>query len=871
MPTLSGSLNITGSLIVNTITASFISGSITNAITASYALNATTASYAVSSPSASYAANATSASNALTASYVNPLNQDVSITGSLIVSQNLTVIGTSSFTYTTSSIVQVGSNTIQLNTNNPSARFGGLTVIDSGSFGTSSTGSLFWDSSNNKWIYSNPSGSSYDGGMLISGPRNTSGLGNETGMVENFVAVGQGTDHIQAGTIYNSGSTTQITGSLLINSSGTGYDLSVGSDKLFVSASGNVGIGTTTPLDKLSVAGDISMRFGQDVLRARGFAYSKLLETGYDGVVNQDYLKIYTAGEGANNANPKITIQRDGNVGIGTTNPIWKFAVSKAGDIGLEIDPDSGTPGKVGMYAYNRSTTTHVPLQFEASQYIFYTGNVGIGTTTPSAKLDMNGSINIASGLGNTSTRPAILAGSSISGEIRAYSTDFGNVGDDGFVRISAGAGTNSSTKSYIDITGFSTIPDMNKNIVLGTSGVERMRIDANGNVGIGTTTPNAKLDVNGNTIITGSLNNGSLNISSGLYSHAEGLNTISSGNYSHAEGNNTTSSNLYSHAEGQNTLSSGVSSHAEGYNTTASGGGSHSEGQNTISIGEGSHAEGAYTTSSGVFSHSEGNRTISSGSYSHAEGYNTTASGTSSHTEGHNTIARGVASHAEGYNATSSGDWSHAEGNNTVSSGSYQHVQGQFNISSSIESAFIVGNGTSASTRSNLIFAAGTTVQITGSLAATTVNINSVTTGTTTKNLGIDSTGKVIQVGNCVQEVFMYNFLSNTDNLDFYNDGLVKFGWDAPGDDLEFYMLTEPAGASDIRCLSTLNYGTQQNTSVTTPNILYDIYGAGVPAGNQLNAIITAETDSTYPMYQVDLYNASSRVTVKITKTKII
>ena len=702
MPTLSGSLNITGSLIVNTITASFISGSITNAITASYALNATTASYAVSSPSASYAANATSASNALTASYVNPLNQDVSITGSLIVSQNLTVIGTSSFTYTTSSIVQVGSNTIQLNTNNPSARFGGLTVIDSGSFGTSSTGSLFWDSSNNKWIYSNPSGSTYDGGMLISGPRNTSGLGNETGMVENFVAVGQGTDHIQAGTIYNSGSTTQITGSLLINSSGTGYDLSVGSDKLFVSASGDVGIGTATPLDKLSVAGDISMRFGQDVLRARGFAYSKLLETGYDGVVNQDYLKIYTAGEGANNANPKITIQRDGNVGIGTS-------------------------------------------------------------------------------------------------------------------------------------------------------------------------TPSAKLDVNGNTIITGSLSNGNTNTSSGLYSHAEGLNTISSGNYSHAEGNNTTSSNLYSHAEGQNTLSSGVSSHAEGYNTTASGGGSHSEGQNTISIGEGSHAEGAYTTSSGVFSHSEGNRTISSGSYSHAEGYNTTASGTSSHTEGHNTIARGVASHAEGYNTTSSGDWSHAEGYFTVASGSYQHVQGQFNISSSIESAFIVGNGTSASTRSNLIFAAGTTVQITGSLAATTVNINSVTTGTTTKNLGIDSTGKVIQVGNCVQETFMYYFPNITDNLDFYNDGLVKFGWDAPGNDLEFYMLTEPAGASDIRCLSTFNYGTQQNTFVTTPNVLYDIYDAGVSAGSQLNAIITAETDSTYPMYQVDLYNASSNVTVKITKTKRI
>lgn len=54
--------------------------------------------------------------------------------------------------------------------------------------------------------------------MLISGPRNTSSLGNETGMDSDFVAVGQGSDHIRPGSIYNSGSITQVTGSLTATS-----------------------------------------------------------------------------------------------------------------------------------------------------------------------------------------------------------------------------------------------------------------------------------------------------------------------------------------------------------------------------------------------------------------------------------------------------------------------------------------------------------------------------------------------------------------------------------------------------------------------------------------------------------------------------
>lgn len=88
-----------------------------------------------------------------------------------------------------------------------------------------------------------------------------------------------------------------------------------------------------------------------------------------------------------------------------------------------------------------------------------------------------------------------------------------------------------------------------------------------------------------------------------------------------------------------------------------------------------------------------------------------------SSLNNGYGTITSGSYSHAEGFETITYGSYSHAEGLNTIASGAYQHVQGQYNISSSAQSAFILGNGTSDGSRSNLIFASGSQVQVTGSL----------------------------------------------------------------------------------------------------------------------------------------------------------
>lgn len=144
--------------------------------------------------------------------------RDTTVTGSLLVTQNLRVLGTASFTSVTSSQIVVGASTITLSTNDPVVRFGGIVVTDSGSFGTNSTGSLLWDSERNHWIYSNPSGSEYDGAGLMSGPRNSSGLGNETYPAQFSVLRGQGGDHLEDSNIYSTGSNVTVnkgaTGSL---------------------------------------------------------------------------------------------------------------------------------------------------------------------------------------------------------------------------------------------------------------------------------------------------------------------------------------------------------------------------------------------------------------------------------------------------------------------------------------------------------------------------------------------------------------------------------------------------------------------------------------------------------------------------------
>ena len=153
-----------------------------------------------------------------------------------------------------------------------------------------------------------------------------------------------------------------------------------------------------------------------------------------------------------------------------------------------------------------------------------------------------------------------------------------------------------------------------------------------------------------------------------------------------------------------------GTNSHAEGEFPVASGTNSHAEGTGTEASGESSHAEGEFTIASNNGSHAEGIGTIASGEDSHAEGHNAEASGESSHAEGSGTIASGNGSHAEGFITKASGNNSHAEGTGTEASNFSSHSAGKYNAlmttggtpNNTTGTAFVVGNGTSSSSRSN-------------------------------------------------------------------------------------------------------------------------------------------------------------------------
>lgn len=182
------------------------------------------------------------------------------VTGSMYVTGDMVVQGSSSLQNITASAVSIGTNVVYLNTNTPAVRFAGLSVFDSGS--TAATGSLFWDSENERWIYQKASGSSYSGGMLISGPRNLGALGDEVGMPTNKLIMGIGGDHISSSNIYHNGIDTAFAGNVEVTGSIRGQILATNG---VVSGSSQVDVMSTTNIARLATTGSNQFNGNQSI------------------------------------------------------------------------------------------------------------------------------------------------------------------------------------------------------------------------------------------------------------------------------------------------------------------------------------------------------------------------------------------------------------------------------------------------------------------------------------------------------------------------------------------------------------------------------------------------------------------------------
>ncbi len=157
-----------------------------------------------------------SGSYATTGSNIFQGNQ--TITGSLYISQDLIVAGSSSIQNISSSIVNIADNIITVNALNPSVRFGGLAVIDSGS-SPQVSGSMLFDSVNDQWVFVHQNQSAITSSVLLMGPATFDSLGSETYLTQNRIPKGSGIEHLNDSNITDTGTKVSINSNLEITGS----------------------------------------------------------------------------------------------------------------------------------------------------------------------------------------------------------------------------------------------------------------------------------------------------------------------------------------------------------------------------------------------------------------------------------------------------------------------------------------------------------------------------------------------------------------------------------------------------------------------------------------------------------------------------
>ena len=281
-----------------------------------------------------------------------------------------------------------------------------------------------------------------------------------------------------------------IAGGLLSNSGNEIKLRTNNTDRLTVLNNGNIGIGTTSPLAKFHVEENASaVILLKEVTPTNGAAF--VMES-----LNQYVLLSNESGtfriENVTNSLQPFNINPSGQVGIGgdasnsSLDVYGKITMRNGATNGyIPVSDANGTMTWTDPNSVISITPSPWSLNGTYIHPTTITNDVGIGTITPEQKLDVIGYTRIGSGAGNANM-----------GLLLATPAP-------GISLIRAGG------RAYTD---FRIIQGNSAPLTLHTSDLERLRIDGNGNVGIGTTTPGL---ISGATKYLSIVNNGPYNSAS--------------------------------------------------------------------------------------------------------------------------------------------------------------------------------------------------------------------------------------------------------------------------------------------------------------------------------------------------------------------
>lgn len=273
--------------------------------------------------------------------------------------------------------------------------------------------------------------------------------------------------------------------------------------KMTILGNGNVGIGTTSPGRQLHVYATTPASSSGILLDVGGTLGRQYSLLSTNSTSGQGGGKFIVFDDGATAS--RLVIDPSGNVGIGTTTPSTNLAISSTGANGLDLRADTGTPTNSGRLFFSTGTAGQSVrlMNFGSGHFTIATGATP-GSNSGTEVFRITNVGNV--GIGTTTPTQAL----DISGNSKVSGKTFTNAVTRGSTSslLTLNSDSNSGNGGEIDLysSGHPTIPGAITFLTGAGANSERMRIDSTGNVGIGTTTPDSayKLHVNGNVYSSG-------------------------------------------------------------------------------------------------------------------------------------------------------------------------------------------------------------------------------------------------------------------------------------------------------------------------------------------------------------------------------